>query len=788
MASKREYRRKGPRERESSKDRFRPATPTFRQWSCVELTFASAAAIVLVTIVWGEPRPVGDYYIGLAAGRDMISSRFACLTQPDTWSFMTPGRVWLNQNWGTHLIYYLVYELGGELGSLALKCLLLTAMAVFVAMVCRQRGVNWPMAILAGSGAVAAGRSFIDLRPNLMTFMIIPLVVWLLYRARDNSHRAWAVVPAVALWANVHGGFIFGLGMTGLWALCMLVTLSFSKGLKVAFRRYWPVLATAAAAVVVSGTLSPFGFANLTHPLVVGRSPRWRTISEWRPVYELSWFGSTWEFYLVVGLLTALPVLCGLVFLTGRDRGRQQLTMGLVGPLVFSAVLCITLFVLAADWQVKPGAIYESLRQDRRMILLVTAVLGILSSTVVGVLLSGQTRGRYAVVRPEAHELATLIFELCLAGIVIAMAIKARRFIPLAVILVIPMAARQAQSLLRAYGKGWPMIPAAVALLVPALLTSQELFKYYHPDNPMLPAHTTFQRMMAYDSYPLGAGAFINANGLSGRVYNKWEWEGFLHWKCPQVKLFMGGRAQQIYSLETHELRYRIGSNASRFSDELRNLSVHLAVVPASFGYRQLIGGLVDKPGSRWAHVYFDGKNAVLADGDWPETRALIDRVVEGDVRFLHGSIAALSRARCLSSKVVGADEGSVTMALMEANALKPTPRGYKILKTMAEQGRLRPEALIPYLEKQRVRLWEMPVDSAGGSDTLACRLCVAEMLSGFYGRAGDRLAATRWAQRAAGIRQDMATMKNRWEGTFSLQYYPPVSLSKKGLPHPMGL
>ncbi len=782
MANKRNFRQKEPRKGESTKEKFGLQMQAARKWSYVELTFASAAWIVLVATVWAEPRPLGDYFIALAAGRDMIKSSFACLTQPDTWSFTTNGRIWLNQNWGTHLLYYFAYAMGGEFGSLALKALMLAATAMFIVMVCRQRGIDWPLAILTGGGAVAAGRSFIDLRPGLMTFMITPLMLWLLYRSRRKAHRVWAAFMVAAIWANVHGGFVFGLGVMVLWTLCWLVTVSLANGLKTVLRHYWPTLAATVAAVVASGTLTPFGIANLTHPLVVGQSPEWRTIAEWRPIYEGSWFGTTWEFYMVMVLLVVLPVLCSLVFLTGRSNEALRLRIEQLGLLIFSTCLCIIFFVLALDWQVRSGAIYDSLRQDRQIVLVVTGIVGLVGTLVVTVIFMGRAKGKHRVIRPEAEDLATLIFEVCLAPIVITMAVTARRFIPLAIIVLAPMVALQAQWLLRTSGKTWPVIPVAVALLVPALLPWQEFYKYYHPNNPMLPPHSIFQRMMAYGSYPCRAAEFLNANSLSGNVFNEWKWEGYLHWRCPQLKLFVGGRAQQVYSLETYQLRGGILTGADSAA-ELDKLGVHLVVVPDSFRYRPMIRGLVYGLHSRWAYVYYDGFTAVLADGDWGETKALIESVAWEKLNYPDPAIAAMSRARCLSSKVVGADEERVVMELMRANALKPMPKAYSVLKMMAQRGQVSSKVLIPYLNKQSLGLDKMPVKRAAGFDILACRLAVAETLSSLYVRVGDRRKAAAWAAIVARIGRQMATVEANWQGKYALICYPRPFVTRADSP-----
>ncbi len=77
-----------------------------------QVVVGALAAAVLIGSVWLVPRPIGDMYVALAGGRDALAGK---LGTPDTWSFMNidpaTGRnqVWINQNWGTHVVYYLTY-------------------------------------------------------------------------------------------------------------------------------------------------------------------------------------------------------------------------------------------------------------------------------------------------------------------------------------------------------------------------------------------------------------------------------------------------------------------------------------------------------------------------------------------------------------------------------------------------------------------------------------------------------------------------------------------------------
>ncbi len=324
--------------------------PRVRNWPAAQWAAAGLAAAVLLGLVWATPRYTGDFYVALAGGRDVAATRLACLWRPDTWAFTTPGRVWINQNWGTHVLYYAVWSAAGPAGILALKALLLALLAGGVALSCRQRGVSGPVALLAAGAAVAAGRSYIDLRLILVTFTFAPLMLWLLYLTRRNPHRAWLATALLVVWANMHGAFIFGLGMMALWAICQLAAHAIGDGVGRAVRRFWPLAAAVVAAALLAGVLTPFGWRNLWQYCLIAAKPEWQAARDWRPI-DAPAYGTTWELYVAVGMLVGLSVLVCAVHLVARRRWQLPLRFEQLALLVLAIALSAGLLLVAVLWR-----------------------------------------------------------------------------------------------------------------------------------------------------------------------------------------------------------------------------------------------------------------------------------------------------------------------------------------------------------------------------------------------------------------------------------------------------
>ena len=147
---------------------------------------------------------------------------------------------WINQNWLTHEIFYkltttsllpdavaLVQRLthvtlsettttAGSEQEPYFDALIVWKFVIYVlAIICiyytaRLLGVHPALAAVASGFALFIGRSFIDVRPagfsNLLVAAFILILALTSYR---NARYIWLVVPLVAFWSNVHGGYLY---------------------------------------------------------------------------------------------------------------------------------------------------------------------------------------------------------------------------------------------------------------------------------------------------------------------------------------------------------------------------------------------------------------------------------------------------------------------------------------------------------------------------------------------------------------------------------------------------
>jgi hypothetical protein len=655
---------------------------TTRPWPAAIATSLAAGVLALVfATVWAIPRVSGDTFMALAGGRDVLAGK---LGKPDDWSFNTAGRVWLNQNWGFDAIAFAAEKLGGEDALLILKALLLLAIAASMAAAARTRGANWPATLLAIAGAFAGARWQFELRANPASFLAASLLVLIVYRSLARPHLVWLSVPLLATWADLHGSFMLGFGLVGLWALATGLPSLIKAGAACALRRVWPALTALAAAIALAALVSPFGIANLTEPLTVARTPEWRTIEEWRPPDFTALHGpfTIWELFVLLAVLLA-----------------------------------------AAGWR------WLGQRRAER----------------------GKPKGW-----PVAPELA--LFDLGLAVAVTAMALSASRFVPLALILLAPLAATFAGPWLNS-GRTWLPTAAVVAVLVWLVAPLTALaFARYGSANPRFTHETWFRRMIGADRMPYAASDFLADNDVRGDAFNLWRWEGFLRLRCPRVKLFLGGRAQQVYSLDTLHAYQEILASP-RPGNLLSRQKVNLVVTSTESGNLGLVDRLVFSPHARWAFVYCDDIAFVLADLDAPASRALAERVLRGEARFRSAAVGELSRALCRASPALGTDAKQAAAGLIAANRAFPTVGGPWFLLFAAAAARLDPQWLIASLKAEDAALTASRPHGAGSLAAVQARASIAEILAHLYEIGRRRSEANEWANTQAHLQAEVQTL-----------------------------
>jgi hypothetical protein len=154
-----------------------------------------------------------DFWHHLACGREIAQT--GQISTVETLTFTVAGQPVRDANWLTQITYFRLYELGGLALVQTINSLILAAAAGLLVWICRRRGASPGVAAALGVLAFAGIWQTLLIRPQSVSLLLFVVLYAILIEAEQ---RRWllALAPIVmALWVNVHGGFLIGVVLVG---------------------------------------------------------------------------------------------------------------------------------------------------------------------------------------------------------------------------------------------------------------------------------------------------------------------------------------------------------------------------------------------------------------------------------------------------------------------------------------------------------------------------------------------------------------------------------------------
>ena len=223
---------------------------------------------------------------------------------PDPFSYLTSGRLWLNHEWLSEVVFYLVFDAMGSAGLIAMKVVLSLVMVGILYRHLGRQGVN---ALRAAFLVVLVLYFFLisllTVRTLIFTYPLFLIVLVLIHRMSTALPRwRWIVPPLFVLWANLHPGFIAGLGILGIWATVEIAARHLTDGHPVVAAR--PATREIVLLVVASclaTLLNPYGLTlwGFLRETAFGARP---DISEWEPLALMTSYGLSYAAFVALAL------------------------------------------------------------------------------------------------------------------------------------------------------------------------------------------------------------------------------------------------------------------------------------------------------------------------------------------------------------------------------------------------------------------------------------------------------------------------------------------------------
>ena len=210
--------------------------------------------LVLCAIVIADARQHSDpdLWGHILFGRQLLA--LGSLPSVNPYSYSAPNFPWLHHEWLSEVVMAAIFDRFGPVGLKMLKFVCSGGTILFVALAESESGAPTVVQASILFAAALILMPVMQFRPQLFDFVALSAVIALLARyQRRGTGRLWIVIPLIAIWSNLHGGFFIGLIAIGLYGGATMLEDRWSgRG----FGRGLGILAIAAAAA--ASTLCAF--------------------------------------------------------------------------------------------------------------------------------------------------------------------------------------------------------------------------------------------------------------------------------------------------------------------------------------------------------------------------------------------------------------------------------------------------------------------------------------------------------------------------------------------------
>jgi hypothetical protein len=272
-----------------------------------------------------------DTFWHIAAGKWIVDHH--AFPSVDIYSFTKAGAPWISTSWLAQLLYAETYELGGWAGPVVLAATSIAAAFALLAFILSRR-LPWTYAITVALAALVLSTSHLLARPHVLALPV--MVAWvngLVSASERRQAPSFWLLPLIGLWANLHGGFIFGLALVAPFAFDALWNAEASQRRPLALR--WVAFGLCAFAACC---VTPYGWQSiLASRKILELGDLLHIISEWEPV-DFSRFS---PLEACVFALMAAALYCGVRL----SPPRILLVLGLL-YMAFSHIRNVEIFAL----------------------------------------------------------------------------------------------------------------------------------------------------------------------------------------------------------------------------------------------------------------------------------------------------------------------------------------------------------------------------------------------------------------------------------------------------------
>ena len=240
----------------------------------------------------------GDLWAKLAIGSSLWNTGH--LPRHDVYAFTPTLPKYIDHEWGAGMVFYALLRCFGPPSLIVLRMVLALGLLALGVLTGRRQGCDANLLLLlAIPSAACIVTGYIPVaRSHVFTFFLFAATLFCLEELRRGHRWPAVVLPVLVLaGANLHGGFVVGLGVIFLYCAASVLVRD---------RAALMVLIAASCALVTLANPYGFDFWRYLIPALLHPRPR---ILEWRPLPALAW--DDFLGFRLLFVLTVIAVAAG---------------------------------------------------------------------------------------------------------------------------------------------------------------------------------------------------------------------------------------------------------------------------------------------------------------------------------------------------------------------------------------------------------------------------------------------------------------------------------------------
>jgi hypothetical protein len=254
-------------------------TPAQPSSLALRFLLPSVRDIIFIFLFWSllagplSNRPLADADIGwhIRTGEQILATH--SLPRTDPFSSTMQGQPWFAWEWLYDILLGILHQACGLNGVVWLCALLVAAILALLFSQLLQRGTGLPLAVVLMLLAEAASTIHLYARPHIVSWLFS--LLWFI--ALDQWERCergilprwipWFFPASMLLWVNLHGGWLFGMALLGIYTFAAFVESVRARDAVAAIRAAHRARAMAAAWVASAAAtlVNPFGWRLHAH-------------------------------------------------------------------------------------------------------------------------------------------------------------------------------------------------------------------------------------------------------------------------------------------------------------------------------------------------------------------------------------------------------------------------------------------------------------------------------------------------------------------------------------------